>query len=94
MQKIRQNGTLLDMFQKVSQIAIELAGQTNPQLAQEIAVAAQGIMGQATTPALDMNRIKSGLPEGDNMEAPRDPSRDNAIVSRARERTANASRPD
>lgn len=94
MQKVRQNGTLLDMFQKISQIAISLAQKTDPAMAEQIAVMAQGIMGQAAMPAVNEGSVRGSLPDGDNMDAPRDPTKDNAIVSRARERAENTSRPD
>ena len=63
-------------------------------MAEQIAVMAQGIMGQAAMPAANEGSVKGSLPEGDNMDAPMDPTKDNAIVSRARERAANTSRPD
>ena len=94
MQQIRKNGTLLDMFQKVSQIAMALAQQYNPMMAQEIAMITQGITGQATMPAVGAGQKKAGLPEGDNMEKAPEPGQENHIVARAKERSANASRPD
>ena len=94
MQQIRKNGTLLDMFQKVSQIAMALAQQYNPMMAQQIAMITQGITGQATMPATGAGGEKTGLPEGDNMEKAPTPGQENQIVARAKERSANASRPN
>jgi hypothetical protein len=94
MAQIRQNGTLLDMFQKVSAIAMQLAAQYNPAMAQQIAMVTQGITGQAMTPAVNPGGGNQGLPQGDNMEAAPNPGQENHIVARAKERSANASRPD
>ena len=94
MQKIRQNGTLLDMFTKVSQIAMALAQQHDPMMAQQIAMITQQITGQAMTQAVNPGNVKEGLPEGDNMEAAPNPGQENQIVARAKERSANANRPN
>jgi hypothetical protein len=95
MQQVRKNGTLLDMFMKVSQIAIQLAQQTNPQMAAQIAMTVQGITGQAMMPAAEAGggAGKMNLQEGDSMEAPKDPTKENKLVTRAKERSANATRP-
>lgn len=100
MQQVRKNGTMLDMFMKVSQIAIQLAQQTNPQIAAEIAMTVQGITGQAMAPAPEGAALQASatqpkaLETGDSMDAPTDPTKENKIVTRAKERTANSSRPD
>ena len=97
MQKIRMNGTLLDMFQKVAQIAMQLAQQTDPAMAQQIAMITQGIMGQAGMQApagSSGGELPQGIPEVDNMEKQPEMKTENKLVERAKERSANASRPN
>ena len=93
-QKIRQNGTLIDTLMKVGQIAMQLAAQTRPEIAAQLAQVLQGV-------GADMGRLMSagtagkipgqtGSPD-DAMSGAHD--NENGIVRNMRERVANASRP-
>lgn len=92
-QKIQQQGTLLQALANVGQIALQLAAQYNPAVAEQLAPMLQGIIGQTTgIPAA------GGMQSGINMGAPADAvngpgMKENPIVQRAREQAANASRP-
>ena len=92
--KIMQQGTLRDTLMQVAQIAMALAQKYDPAVAQQLAMVLQGVAADAG--------VSMGLPAGggtakstapdDEMSAPHD-ARENAIVRRAAERSANASRP-
>lgn len=92
-QKIEQQGTLMQTLMQMGQVAMALAQKYQPELTQQIGMLMQGI-------AADMG---GGVPAGggisrqleapaDNMSAP-NPD-ENTLVKRARERAANATRPD
>ena len=95
--KIRKNANLLTTLSKVGQIALELAQQYRPEIAEKLGMALQGAMagaGGGMLPSGGENPV-SGIEAMKSAEADReqDPN-ENRIVKRARERTANASRPD
>jgi hypothetical protein len=90
--RIEQNGTVMDALMKVSQIAMELAQQYDPAVAEQLA----GVM---SSMAIDFGTVPAGggiskqlKAPADNMSAPN--PNENAIVSRAKDRAANAARPD
>lgn len=94
MQTIRKNGTLLDMFMKVSQIAMQLAQQVDPAVADELAATVQGITGQAMLPAPGSGAINPGLREASSTDDESSVQKENTLVRKARERSANSTRPN
>ena len=92
--KIAENGTMRDMLAQVAQIAMALAQKYDPAAAQQLGMVINGMaadMGAQVISAGGGSRTKSMAPDTE-MEAPHDP-RENQIVRRAAERSANASRP-
>ena len=90
--KIQNQGTLMDVVSRVGQIAMELAQQVNPMIAEELAGILQSV-------AVDIGSATPGTDISRQMEAPADEQsapnpNENRIVQRARERSASASRPD
>lgn len=89
--KIQANGTIQDALMQVGQIAMALAEQYQPEVADQLAQTLQGVMmdtGMGGDAAAKPNeQTASG---GDNIK-PQDPN-ENKIVQRARERSANATR--
>jgi hypothetical protein len=90
--RIEQNGTMMDALMQVSQIAMALAQQYQPEVAEQLA----GVMGSM---AVDFGTAPVGGGISKQLEAPADnmsaPNpNENAIVSRAKDRAANATRPD
>jgi hypothetical protein len=90
--KIQDQGTLMDVLSRVGQIAMELAAREDPMIAEELGGILQSV-------AID---VGGAVPEGgeiskqlkapaDNASAPN--PEENPIVRRARENSANASRP-
>lgn len=96
MQKIKKNADLLQAFMQVSQIALELAQQYNPAMADQLAGIIQQItgntIGQPMQPA-GTNQAKNGTPEGDALKN-EDAKGKNPIAERAAERAADATRPE
>ena len=93
-QRIREQGTMRDTLLKVAQIALALAQKYDPAAAEQLAMVIQGITaGQSVQMGGGMPTPKLNTAPDDASEAPHDP-RENAIVRRAGERAANASRPD
>lgn len=92
MRKIKQNETLLNAFVQVSQIALALAQQYNPQMADQLAGIIQQVTGSATGAALQTGAAKPNLTEGDSM-ANEDAKKSNPIAEKAAERAASATRP-
>ena len=92
MQKIKQNDILLQSFVQVSQIALELAQQYNPQIAEQLAGVIQQVTGAATGAMLPAGGAKPNLTEGDSMEN-EDAKKNNPIAERAADRAASATRP-
>lgn len=93
--KIMEQGTLRETLMKVAQIAMALAQQADPAIAQQLAMILQGVSQDAGM------MIGGGVPvQGRIGQAPDDATaaphdaRENQIVRRAAERSANASRPD
>ena len=93
--KIEQQGTLQQALMQIGQIALALAGQYRPDLTEQIGMAMQGVLtetgglkqqagGGKTNPQLQA--------PADNMSAPN--PNENALVKNARERAANATRPE
>ena len=90
--KIRQNGTMLDALSQIGQVALALASQQDPALAQQLAQTIMGIVSDvaggaaapqqsAQTEMVQGDQIKGGL----NQEA--------ANVQKARAQVQNATRP-
>ena len=96
MASVRKNGTLLDMLTRIAQVAAVAMQSANPEtamLGQQIAMVTQGITQDATTQALQPGAGGGGgLPA--ETEAQENPTKENALVSKAREQSQNASRPN
>ena len=92
--KLQQQGTMQQMLMQIGQIAMALAQKFQPELTQQIAMAMQGILTDINSGGnLGGGGISPQLKApADNMSAPN--PNENAIVSRAKERAANASRPE
>ena len=96
MSRVRDMGTLQDAMMQVSQIALALASRYDPAIAQQLAPIIQGIgidagslvPGQAGggAPGLEESTQQAEAAAGGR------PSDENALVRKARERTADASR--
>ena len=99
-QKIQQQGTMQQTLMQVAQVAMALAQKYQPEMAQQLAGIMQGV-------AADMGAMPRGkgtgggtnkgigglMSSGDPAQAPRE-ANENPIVTKAKERAANASRPD
>lgn len=94
MNEIRQQGILMDAFIKLSQIALALAQQANPMIADQIAMLTQGVTGQAMQQATAAGGGRKALPDAETTDNPQEEAQRNPIVNRARERTENATRPN
>ena len=92
--KIEQQGTMQSVLMQVGQIAMMLAQKYDPAIAQQLAGVMQGVsMDIGGVPAAAGGGINPQLrAPADNMSAPN--PNENALVRRARERAANASRPE
>ena len=92
--KIQQQGTMQDLLMQMGQIAMAMAQKYQPELVQQIGMLMQGIMTDINAGG---NLQQGGGTEkklqapADNMSAPN--PNENALVARAKERSANASRP-
>ena len=90
--KIRQNGTMLDALSQVGQIALALAQQTDPNLAQQLAQTILGIIndvaGGAAAPqqGAQANMVQTDSLTGKNAQ-------EAANVQKARAQVQNATRP-
>lgn len=91
-QKIKQNEMLLDAFMQVSQIALALAQQSNPQMADRLAGIIQQVTGQATGAAMLNSGATAKLPEAEAAEN-EEAKKANPFAEKAAERAANATRP-
>lgn len=92
--KIQQQGTLMDTLRQVGQIALALAQKYDPAVGQQLGMVLQGVAADiGAAPALTAGGGKTNLAPDDEMSAAHDPQ-ESALVRRAAERTANASRPD
>ena len=89
--RIEQQGTMQDVLMKMGQIAMMLAQKYQPDVAQQIAAVMQGVSIDMGAMPMDGGISKQLQAPADNMSAPN--PNENALVSRARERAANASRP-
>ena len=92
--KIQAQGTIQETLVQVGQIAMALAQQYQPEVADQLAGVLQGVMADTGMAgggsAEKAQEIAGGAP--DNMAEPN--PNENKLVQRARERSANASRPD
>lgn len=91
--KIEQQGTLMDVLMQMGQVAMALSQKYQPELTQQIGMLMQGIaadMGGAIPAGGGGIRPQLEAP-ADNTSAPN--PNENALVKRARERAANATRP-
>lgn len=99
MQKLQAQGTMQQTLMQVAQIAMALAQRYQPEMAEQLAGIVQGVAADAgMQPALaagggKRTGIAGKTAPDDPANAPRE-ANENPIVSRARERSANASRPD
>ena len=90
--KIRQNGTMLDALSQIGQIALALASQQDPMLAQQLAQTIMGIVsdvsGGAAAPqqGAQANLMQTDAVTGKNQE-------EAANVQKARAQVQNATRP-
>ena len=92
--KLQSQGTLMQILGQVGQIALQLAAQYNPPVAEQLATILQGAAVQmGAQPALEGSAAPTQTAPDDAMEAPRDPQ-ENGIVRKARERAQNATRPN
>lgn len=82
MQKVQQNGTLMQMMAQYQQIALQLAQQVDPMMAEQIA---QTIMGGA--------QAAGGMPAGRMSFSEKDPGGSAAKMDKARTRAQNVSQP-
>ena len=94
--KIKQNGTMLDALTKVGQIAMQLAQDYAPEIANELAMTLQGVMTDVGGGGnLVQQETSSGTHAVDTADETREANPDeNALVKHARERAQAASRPD
>ena len=95
MTAIRQQGTIMDAFMKVAQIALALAQQYNPAMADQLAMITQNVAGGAMQIALPGGGTgggggQKGLPKAESTDNPQADAQRNPLVDRARERTQNA----
>ena len=91
--KIEQQGTLMDVLMQMGQLAMKMAQSYQPDLTPQIGMLMQGIaadMGGAIPAGGGGIRPQLEAP-ADNTSAPN--PNENALVKRARERAANATRP-
>jgi len=90
--KIEQQGTMQDALMQMGQIAMALA-EGDPEIQGQIAGVMQGMSAEMGMPMPQGAEINPQLrAPADNMSAPN--PNENAIVARAKERAANASRPE
>ena len=95
--KIEAQGTMRAVLMQVAGIAMQLAQQYRPEIAEQLAMVMQGVaqdMGMAPTPETgggEPARNEQLMAPSDNMSAPN--PNENKIVKRAQEQAANASRP-
>ena len=92
--KVQKNDQLLTAFMQVSQIALALAQQFNPEMADRLAGIIQQVTGAATGQAITAGggTTQAGLPSADNM-GNEEAKKANPLAERAAERAANATRP-
>ena len=90
--RLEQQGTMQQMLAQVGQIALALAQKYQPEIADQLAQQLQGIAADiGAAPMQGGGKISKQLQApADNMSAPN--PNENAIVRKARERAANASR--
>ena len=101
-QKLKQNGGMQEALMQVGQIALELAEKYDPAYADKLAMTLQGIAGDQMAMAVMQSRSAGrGVPAQESETAKATdaikqgtPAGENPIVSRARERSETASRPD
>ena len=93
--KLQQNGTIRDALMQVGQIAMALAQKYQPQIADQLGMMLQGIMADSgMAPPVEAgggNSAELTAPPDNTQEA--NPG-ENKLVAKARERAANASRPN
>ena len=90
--RIEQQGTMKDVLMQLGKISLALAQKYEPAVAQEIAGVMQGV-------SMDLGAIAPGGGISKQLQAPADNTsapnpNENTLVRKARERAANASRPD
>ena len=90
--RIEQKGTLQDVLVRLGQISLAMAQKYEPEVANQIAGVMQGV-------SMDLGAVAPGGKISKQLQAPADnvsaPNpNENTLVKHARERAANASRPD
>ena len=94
MAKIREQGTMRDTLVQIAQIALMLAQKYDPAAAQQLAAIINDMAGNTGAQIGGGMQLPAlGMAPDDASGAPHD-ARENKIVRRAAERSANASRPD
>lgn len=96
--KVRQNGTMADALAQVGQIALALAQQYRPEVADQLAMTLQGIAGMSGTAPVMAERktnpnLNAATKEQDATEKASDEN-ENSRVTEMKERVQNASRPN
>ena len=93
MAKIREQGTMRDALVQIAQIALALAQKYDPAAAEQLGMVISSMAGDIGAQIGGGAQMpKKNLAPDDAMSAPHD-ARENQIVRRAAERSANASRP-
>ena len=88
MHKVEQTGTLQQALLQIGQIALALGNKYDPAVAQQLAPILQSI-------GMDTGMIPAGgVQPVQDIDKTGEPSDANAIVSRARERSQDATRPE
>ena len=91
MDRVKQNGTILDALGKVGQIALALAGRYEPQAAEQLAPLLQGMVAEASGGQIVENAAKAA-PSQDAITGKS--SEEAANVRKARERVQNSTNPE
>lgn len=99
-QKVQQQGTMQEALVKVGQIAIALAGQYQPEIVPQLGATLQGVIGEQQMGAMaagqggGINIQRSPAVRGSDAIQGGTSANENTLVRNARERAANATRPN
>ena len=97
MNKVQTMGTMQEMLAKIGQIALALASKYDPQVAEQLAMTLSGVAMETGSPKMMPGAGGKPIrkrPVPDDATAPVPDANENGIVRNARERAANAARPD
>ena len=97
--KVQQQGTMAQVLQQIGQVALALAQQYQPQVVPQLAGILQNVAGDmgaqiAQAAQQPQQQAVAGQTAPDDNTAEPHDAKENALVRRAAERSANASRPD